>query len=68
VREFPRLVAEDSDFSAYRELGFGVSGGVATSPEDGLSLSDVTAVADRRMCHLKSQLKKKAKDRSGVAR
>ncbi len=68
VRELQRLVKEDSEFEPYRELGFGVSWGIATAPEDGCTLSDVTAVADRRMYRLKSQLKKNPQDRSASAR
>ena len=67
MRQVHRLIAEDSEFNVYREFGFGVSWGVATAPEDGLTLSDVTAVADRRMYHFKSQLKKSTTDRSAVA-
>ena len=68
VREFQRRVTEDSNFECYRELGFGVSWGIATSPEDGCTLSDVTAVADRRMYRFKSRLKKDVKDQSAIAR
>jgi diguanylate cyclase (GGDEF)-like protein len=68
VREFQRRVTEDFDFECYRELGFGVSWGIATSPEDGCSLGDVTAVADRRMYRFKSRLKKDLKDQSAIAR
>lgn len=68
VREFQRLVDGDAGFETYREMGFGVSCGVATAPEDGRKLSDVTAVADRRMYNLKAQLKKQDNDRSRMAR
>ncbi len=63
VREFLRLVNEDPEFESYRMLGFGVSWGVATAPQDGLTLGDVTSVADRRMYHLKSQQKLAVNDR-----
>ena len=66
--EFQRLVDGDASFETYRELGFGVSCGVASAPEDGSTLTDVTAVADRRMYKLKSQLKKQDDNRSRMAR
>ncbi len=68
AREFQRRVNEDPSFECYRELGFGVSWGIATAPEDGGTLSDVTAVADRRMYRFKSKLRENAKDRSAIAR
>ena len=58
VRDFRKLVAQDPDFQRYLEFGFGVSWGVACGPDDGTSLTDVTAVADTRMYNFKVRMKK----------
>ena len=58
IRDFRKLVAQDVDFQRYLEFGFGVSWGVACSPDDGASLNDVTAIADKRMYNFKIRMKK----------
>ena len=58
IRDFRKLVAQDADFERYLEFGFGVSWGVACGPDDGASLNDVTAVADKRMYNFKIRMKK----------
>ena len=59
IREFRNLIAHDPKLEPYKGLGFGVSWGVASSPEDGRNLSAVTAVADERMYEQKSRMKQK---------
>ena len=71
VREFRNLIDHDPQLEQFKGLGFGVSWGVASSPEDGRDLSAVTAVADERMYDLKSRMKQKERmplpvERSGT--
>ena len=59
IREFRKLIAHDPQLEPYKGLGFGVSWGVASSPEDGRDLNAVTAIADERMYEQKSRMKQK---------
>ena len=68
IRDFRKKVAQDPDFERYLHYGFGVSWGVACGPDDGASLNDVTAVADKRMYAFKVRMKRSDRVSFPVAR
>ena len=58
VRDFDSRVNSNSDLDPYREMGFGVSSGVAAGPDDGQSLGEVMGTADQRMYVAKARVNK----------
>ncbi len=52
-------VAQDEELAQYSTLGFGVSWGLANSPQDGLHIEELINKADRRMYLAKARAKER---------
>jgi len=52
-------IAQDEELTPYVRLGFGVSWGLANSPQDGTSLEELMNKADRRMYLAKARAKER---------